>query len=152
MVGDNEVFTDMPAYRASKPSVNPHNIYQVVTYKGEAERRGPNYRDTVGTFEMRISGSERWDKVMETLVEIAKELRDDPDWKGSIIGDPEMLGVDKCTEFGAVIKFMVKTQPDMLFAVRREMLRRISKRFKELRIQITVPQRILLRDDDDAEA
>ncbi|TNF60548.1 MAG: mechanosensitive ion channel [Deltaproteobacteria bacterium] len=103
-------------------------------------------------FEIPVGFGEDVDKVMETLVEIAKELRDDPDWKGSIIGDPEMLGVDKFTEFGAVIKFMVKTQPDMLFAVRREMLRRISKRFKELRIQITVPQRILLRDDDDAEA
>jgi small-conductance mechanosensitive channel len=59
-----------------------------------------------------------------------------------------MLGVDKFTEFGAVIKFMVKTQPDMLFAVRRELLRRISKRFNELGIRITVPQRILVRDDD----
>ena len=43
---------------------------------------------------------------------------------------------------------MVKTQPDKLFAVRREMLRRIAKRFNELGIQITVPQRMLVRGDD----
>ncbi len=102
--------------------------------------------------EVPVDFDEDLDKAMETLVEIAKGLRDDPGWEGSIIGEPEMLGVDKFTEFGAVIKFMVKTQPDKLFAVRRELLRRIAKRFSELGIQITVPQRILLRDDDDTEA
>jgi len=35
MVGENEVFSDMPSYRHSKPSADPHNIYQVVTYRGE---------------------------------------------------------------------------------------------------------------------
>lgn len=34
MVGNNTIFSDMPAYRASKPSVEPLNIYQVVTYRG----------------------------------------------------------------------------------------------------------------------
>lgn len=32
--GENTVFTDMPAYRHSKPSANPHRIFQVVTYSG----------------------------------------------------------------------------------------------------------------------
>ena len=99
--------------------------------------------------EVPVGFDEDVDKAMETLVEIAKNLRDDPDWKGSIIGDPEMLGVDKFTDYGVVIKFMVKTQPDKLFAVRRELLRRITKRFNELGIQITVPQRIFLRGEGD---
>lgn len=34
MDGTNTVFTDMPAYRHSKPSVDPLMIYQVVTYRG----------------------------------------------------------------------------------------------------------------------
>jgi small-conductance mechanosensitive channel len=101
--------------------------------------------------EVPVAFDEDVDRVMKTLVDIAKELRDEPAWEGSIIGEPEMLGVDKFTERGAIIKFMVKTQPDMLFAVRRELLRRISKRFRELGIRITVPQRILLREDDDTE-
>ncbi len=103
-------------------------------------------------FEIPVGYSEDVDKVIETLVGVAKELAQDPDWKGSIIGDPDMLGVDKFTDYGLVIKFMVKTQPDQLFAVRREMLRRITKRFNELGIQITVPQRILLRGDGDTPA
>jgi len=103
-------------------------------------------------FEIPVGYTEDVDKVMETLVDVAKGLSQDPDWKGSIIGDPDMLGVDKFTDYGVVIKFMVKTQPDKLFAVRREMLRRIAKRFNELGIQITVPQRILLRADSDTPA
>ena len=97
-------------------------------------------------FEVPVRFDEDVDRVMEVLVDIANELRDDPDWKGKIIGEPDMLGVDKFTEYGVVIKFMVKTQPDQLFPVRRQMLRRIHKRFNELGIQITVPQRLIVRD------
>lgn len=34
IVGKNQVFTDMPSYRHSKPFVDPLRIYQVVTYDG----------------------------------------------------------------------------------------------------------------------
>jgi len=103
-------------------------------------------------FEIPVGYEENVDEVMEHLIEIAKELGQDPDWKGKTIGDPDMLGVDKFTDYGIVIKFMVKTEPEQLFAVRREILRRISKRFNELGIRITVPQRILLRDGDEPKA
>jgi hypothetical protein len=33
--GANTVFTNMPAYRKSKPFADPHLIYQVVTYRGD---------------------------------------------------------------------------------------------------------------------
>ncbi len=33
--GENTLFTDMPEYRHSKPSADPHRIYQVVTYAGQ---------------------------------------------------------------------------------------------------------------------
>jgi hypothetical protein len=34
MVGENEIFTDMPSYRHSKPSPDPLKIYQVISYSG----------------------------------------------------------------------------------------------------------------------
>jgi small-conductance mechanosensitive channel len=102
-------------------------------------------------FEVPVRFDENVDRVMEVLVEVAKELSEDPAWKGATIGEPDMLGVDKFTDYGIVIKFMVKTQPDQLFPVRREMLRRIAKRFNELGIQITVPQRLIVRDGPDGE-
>lgn len=97
-------------------------------------------------FEVPVGYDEDVDRVMEVLVDVARELANDPDWDGKIIGEPDMLGVDKFTEYGVVVKFMVKTQPDQLFPVRRQMLRRITKRFIEEGIKITVPQRIIVRD------
>lgn len=35
LAGENTLFTDMPEYRHSKPSADPHRIYQVVTYDGQ---------------------------------------------------------------------------------------------------------------------
>ncbi len=35
MQGNNTLFKDMPEYRHSKPSVEPLNIYQVVSYRGK---------------------------------------------------------------------------------------------------------------------
>jgi small-conductance mechanosensitive channel len=102
-------------------------------------------------FEIPVRFDEDLDRVIETLIDVAKGLAQDPDWQGSIIGDPDMLGVDKFTDYGVVIKFMVKTQPDKLFVVRREMLRRIAKRLNELGIQITVPQRMFVRGNTDTE-
>ena len=103
-------------------------------------------------FEIPVGYDEDVDAVMERLIEVAKELSQAPDWKDKIIGDPDMLGVDRFTDYGVVIKFMVKTKPEQLFAVRRELLRRISKRFNELGIRITVPQRIWLRGGDEPQA
>jgi len=103
-------------------------------------------------FEVPVRFDEDVDQVMETLVEVATGLMTDPAWKPFVTGEPEMLGVDKFTDRGIVIKFMVKTQPDKLFAVRREMLRRISKRFNELGIQITVPQRLVMHEKTDPDA
>ncbi len=97
-------------------------------------------------FEIPVGFDEDVDRVLKTLVEVATELMTDPDWKPFVTGEPEMLGVDKFTDRGMIIKFMVKTQPDKLFAVRREMLRRIAKRFHELGIQITVPQRLIRQE------
>jgi pimeloyl-ACP methyl ester carboxylesterase len=34
LTGANTVFTDMPAYRHSKPAIRPLRIYQIVTYEG----------------------------------------------------------------------------------------------------------------------
>ena len=83
--------------------------------------------------------------MIETLSEVAAELRADPDWAERITEDPVMMGVDAFTEYGVVIKFMLKTTPEDMTAVRRELLRRVKNRFDELGIEIAVPHRILLQ-------
>ncbi len=58
---------------------------------------------------------------------------------------PEMLGVDRFNDFGPVIRFMLKTKPDRMFVVKREMLRRIKKSFEEQGIALQDPNRIALQ-------
>ncbi len=54
-------------------------------------------------------------------------------------------GVDEFADFGIIIKFILKTAPDDLFRIKREILRRIKNRFDELDIEIPVPGAMMLR-------
>ena len=58
-----------------------------------------------------------------------------------ILEQPEMLGVDQFGDSAVIIKFFIKTRPLMQWTVRREMLRRIKKKFDELGIEIPFPHR-----------
>jgi small conductance mechanosensitive channel len=78
---------------------------------------------------------------MKVLTELGKELRQDPYYKDLILDDPEMLGVDSFGDSAVVIKFFIKTRPQRQFTVKRELLRRIKRRFDELGIEIPFPHR-----------
>jgi small conductance mechanosensitive channel len=86
--------------------------------------------------EIPIGYQENVDRVMETLAEIAKEVRKDPKYSERITEDPIMLGVDEFAQEGVVIKLMMKTVPEDVTAIRRELLRRIKNRFDEVGIGI----------------
>ena len=95
--------------------------------------------------EVPISYQESVDRAMDVLLEVAEELRADPEFGSFVTDEPVMLGVDKFTEYGVVIKFMLKTLPDKPFPVRRQMLRRVKNKFDEEGIEISVPHRMLLQ-------
>ncbi|MGK7390137.1 MAG: mechanosensitive ion channel family protein [Candidatus Cyclobacteriaceae bacterium M2_1C_046] len=90
-------------------------------------------------FDIGISYNEQVDKVMEVLKELGAEMNKDPAYSELIIGDLEMLGVDKFNESAIVIRFLVKTRPLKQWIVKRELLRRIKNRFDELGIEIPYP-------------
>ena len=98
--------------------------------------------------EVPIAITEDVDRVMEELLEVARQMRRDPEWEDTITDDPTMLGVDRFTESGVIIKFMVQTRPDRIFPTRRELLRRVKNRFDEVGIQISVPYRQILKTPD----
>jgi small conductance mechanosensitive channel len=97
--------------------------------------------------EIPVRYHENVNRVMEVVLEICEEARADPQWQEYLTDEPVMLGVDKFTEYGVVIKFMQETRPDKIFPVRRELMRRIKDRFDELDIEIGVPQRIIGRSE-----
>jgi len=90
-------------------------------------------------FDVDIDYKEDIDRVMQVLLEIGRELRRDPSFGPLILDDPEMLGVDDLSDSSVVIKFFLKTRPLQQWTVKREMLRRIKKRFDELGIEIPYP-------------
>jgi small-conductance mechanosensitive channel len=85
------------------------------------------------------------DRIMDLLVELAEELRGDSNFGSYITEPPEMLGVDRFNDFGPVIRFMLKTKPDRMFVVKREMLRRVKKSFAEQGIELQDPNRLALQ-------
>jgi small-conductance mechanosensitive channel len=90
-------------------------------------------------FDINIDYKEDPDRVMEVLLEIGRELRRDPVFGPLILDDPEMLGVDQFADSSVILKFFLKTRPLQQWTVKREMLRRIKKRFDELGIEIPYP-------------
>ena len=99
--------------------------------------------------EVPVGFQEDVDRVMAVLLEVAAELRADPEFGPWVTNEPVMLGVDRFTESGIIIKFIIETLPDKMFPVRREMLRRIKNEFDRVGIEISVPNRMLLQPKDD---
>ena len=87
------------------------------------------------------------DKVMEILLELAGEIGKDPKYSDHIIEEPVMQGVDRFGESAVTIKFMIKTKPDKMLMVKREMLRRIKNKFDQVGIKIPVPRRMVLHGE-----
>jgi small-conductance mechanosensitive channel len=92
-------------------------------------------------FDIGVSYNADVDQVMQVLIELGKELRRDPAFRGMILEMPEMLGVDQLGDSAVVIKFFMKTKPLKQWTVKREMLRRIKRKFDELGIEIPFPHR-----------
>ena len=91
--------------------------------------------------EVLIGFKEDVDGVVDLIKEIGKELRQDPVLGPSILNDLEMAGLDRLENSGMIIQFSMKTLPLKQWDVKRELLRRIKKKFDELGIEIPVPQR-----------
>ncbi len=94
-------------------------------------------------FDIPIAYKENVDHVMEVIIDLANELREDKKFSSSILEEPIMLGVNSFDESSVSIKFMLQTESDQMWPVRREMLRRIKNKFDELGIEIPVPQRAI---------
>lgn len=99
--------------------------------------------------EIRVAYKEDVDRVMRILVDIGQELRRDSKFGPLITADPEMLGVDAFGESAVMIKFFIKTRPLQQWTVKREMHRRIKKRFDELGIEIPFPHQTVFHRYDD---
>jgi moderate conductance mechanosensitive channel len=86
--------------------------------------------------DIKVSVSEDPDKVMEMMLDVVREMKRDEQFGPQILGDPEMLGVDSIGAAAMVIKVLVKTKPLHRWPVKREMLRRMKKKFDAAGVKI----------------
>lgn len=103
--------------------------------------------------EVTVAYKENVDRVIEILRELAIDLRKDAEFGKMIIEDPEMLGLETLGNFGVSIRFLVKTVPMQQWTIKRELHRRIKKKFDELGIEIPFPQQVVHYrvEEDDAQ-
>ncbi len=86
--------------------------------------------------DIKVNVNEDADKVMAAILEVARELKRDTDFGPQILGEPDMLGVDSIGGSAMVIKVLVKTKPLNRWPVKREMLRRIKRKFDAVGIKM----------------
>lgn len=86
--------------------------------------------------EVRVAYREDVDRVIGELRKLADELRADDTFGPLIIDAPQILGVDAISNTALTVKLRLKTLPTKRDEVKRELLRRIKKRFSELGIEL----------------
>ncbi len=82
-------------------------------------------------------------RVRRVLDDVAHDMWEDEDFKGVIIEQPSVWGVQELGIDGVIVRVALKTAPLEQWAVAREMRQRIKARFDFEGIEIPFPQRMV---------
>ena len=82
------------------------------------------------------------DRVLQVIEAIAQQMYHDPQWQEQILEAPEILGIDRLSHQGILIRLIIKTQPLQQWPVGREFRLRLKKAFDEQGIEIGIPRQI----------
>lgn len=88
-----------------------------------------------------VAYKEDVDHVMEVMMDVGRDMLEDPDWRPLIMEEPEMVGVDAFADSAVMIRIAFKTLPLKQWQVGREYRRRLKNRFDEVGIEIPFPHR-----------
>jgi moderate conductance mechanosensitive channel len=80
-------------------------------------------------FELALRHDQDTDRILAVMREVAEELRADPIYGPLMLAGLDVLGVDRVTQTGVVLKARIKTLPIKQWFVGREMNRRMRIRF-----------------------
>ena len=94
-----------------------------------------------------VGYGENLSKVRAVLKDVAHQLWEDPAYKGIIIEEPEVWGVQSLSPEAVVVRVTLKTAPMEQWAVAREMRERIKARFDAEHIAMPHTQRVMLQPD-----
>jgi moderate conductance mechanosensitive channel len=119
---------------------------------GEISRVGnmsQNWARTV--LDISVAYHEDLVKVRRVLQEVAHDLWEDEDFKGRVIEEPSVWGVEDLGIDGVVVRVALKTAPLEQWSVARTMRERIKSRFDFEGIEIALPQRVVWHRGEEAE-
>jgi small conductance mechanosensitive channel len=94
-------------------------------------------------FQVEVAYSTDVDKAIAIVHDVAQELGQDPNWKSFILNPEELLGVEKISHSGVVIRIWIRTIPSKQWALAREFRRRLKIAFDHHNIEIGIPQQSL---------
>ncbi len=86
-------------------------------------------------FDIPVTYRTNTDEVIEILREIDQELREDPAFVDSILEPIDIMGVERFTDLGVVLRARTKTRPIKQWGVGREFNRRLKQKFDERGIE-----------------
>ena len=89
--------------------------------------------------EVGVAYRENTDEVLEVLREVGRAMREDEQWKGRILADLEIVGVDRLADSAVVLSCRLKVVGIEQWNVRREFLRRLKLAFDARGIEIPYP-------------
>ena len=99
------------------------------------------------TLHIAVDYNENSDRVVSLLKEVAAEVRNDPDFSGSIVADPEVPGIDRVSGDTVDYLLLVKTRPGQQYLVAREFRRKIKDCFEHQGIKPAGPNRFYVVGD-----
>ncbi len=100
------------------------------------------------TFDIGVGYSENVDRVIEVIRDVGRELTEDEEYTGIVIGDIDIMGVQALADSAVVIRARIRVQPGKQFGLQRAFNRAIKNRFDQEGIEIPFPHRTLYFGED----
>jgi small conductance mechanosensitive channel len=93
-----------------------------------------------------VGYKEDLDHVTAVLMDIAKQMRAEPQWGAQMRDDLQLFGLDAFGDYGLILLGQIRTGPGQHWSVRREFYGRVQKRFAAEGIQIPYNHQALSLD------
>ena len=93
--------------------------------------------------EIGVGYNEDIDRVSQVILDAATKVCQSPEWKGKVLADPVVPGLQSFGDSSLNIRLVVKTQPGVQWGLARALRKRIKERFDEEGIEIPFPQRVI---------
>ncbi|HVH87807.1 MAG TPA: mechanosensitive ion channel family protein [Terriglobales bacterium] len=93
-----------------------------------------------------VDYSESSDRIIQLLKEMASELANDQEYGPSIVGQPEVPGIERVNGSEVDYLMLVKARPGKQYAIRRELRKRIKACFEKNNIKAGSPNRMYVME------